>query len=215
LRNPLIIFNGETYKDSMAVILMSGNINPRFTRMAITEEQTLKRKAVITSSEDNILKEVNGAPAFDYIKSVGLVEDGKLVMTQIIPLMVYLDDGADPVARHIYTLTPEGWPVLGGLAPEGCTIGISVLSPSYVVEMVSKMLHSLNEFDFLLIASCMSRNFILGLDSMAEIELIQSRLGENTPFLFVYVAGELCPVHTADGKFNNRFHNLTLISCAL
>ena len=215
LRNPLIIFNGETYKDSMAVILMSGNIRPRFTRMAISEEQTLKRKAIITSSEGNILKEVNGLPAFDYIKSVGLVEDGKLMMTQIIPLMVYLDDGAEPVARHIYALTPEGWPVLGGLAPEGCSIGISVLSPSDVVGMVSKTLESQGEFDFLLIASCISRNFILGMDNMAEIELVQSYLGEGSPFLFAYVAGELCPVQTADGKFINRFHNLTLISCAL
>jgi hypothetical protein len=83
------------------------------------------------------------------------------------------------------------------------------------MDMASKMLASLGEFDFLLIASCITRNFILGWDNMAEIELIQSSLGKKSPFLFVYVAGEFCPVYDADGKSINRFHNTTLISCAL
>ena len=92
LRKPLVLFNGDTYKDSMAVILMFGPVNPRFTCMAIPEEKMLKRKAVITSSQGNILKEINGFPALDFIKSVGLVENGQFVKMQVIPLILDHDD---------------------------------------------------------------------------------------------------------------------------
>jgi hypothetical protein len=214
-RSPLVIFNGEAYKDSMAVILLSGNVKPEFACMAVPENNTLKRKAVVTSSDGNILKEINGSPAIDYIQSIGLVKDNKLVTTQTVSLIVYYDDETEPVARSIFDLTSEGYLILGGVAPEGSVIGIGTLSPSDVVDMLSKMIDSLGVFDFLLVASCISRNFILGWDNMAEIDLIQSRLGEGSPFLFVYVAGEICPTVAADGTFINRFHNLTLVSCAL
>jgi len=215
LRKPLVIFNGQAYEDSMAVVLISGQVNPRFTCMAIPEEKTLKRKAVITSSQGNILKEINGSPAIDYLKSIGLVKDKRLVSTLTIFLVIYHDDGTEPVVRTILALTPEGYPILGGLAPEGCTIGIGTLDPSDVLNMASQTTESLGKYDFVFIASCITRNFILEWNSMAEIKLFQSGLGENAPFLFAYAAGEICPVRGIDDKLVNRFHNLTLVSCAL
>ncbi|MCL2009688.1 MAG: FIST C-terminal domain-containing protein [Synergistaceae bacterium] len=214
-RSPLVIFGGEVYKDSMAVILISGNVNPRFTYMAVPEEKTLRRKAVVTSSQDNIIKEINGNPAVDYLKSVGLIEDDNSISPQVAPIVLYSDDGTDPVVRTLYAMNSEGFPLLGGVAPEGRTIGVGTLDASDVLGMVSKTVASLGEYDFLLVVSCVSRNFILGGDDMAEIDLLKSGLGENAPFMFAYAGGELCPVRAADGALVNQFHNLTLISCAL
>jgi len=194
---------------------MSGAINPRFTRISIPGENALKKKAVVTSVNGDVLKEINGVRAFDYLKSIGLVRDDEEINSQTIPLVIYPNDGAEPIARAVFALTPDGDPLMGGLVPEGSAIGLGVINASDVVDTVSKTIESLDEFSFLLVASCVSRNFILGSDDMAEIDRLQTGLGKNSPFLFVSVGGEICPVRAADGKYVNRFHNYTIVSCAL
>ena len=116
--NPLVLFNGETYSASLGLILISGNVTPRFTFSGISGKRVIQRKT----------DEVRG-------------------------------------------------------------------------------------YDFLLIVSCIARNFVLEWDHIAEIDCIRSRLGA-APFLFIYSFGEFCPVKTENGSLVNRFHNLTLVSCA-
>jgi hypothetical protein len=68
--------------------------------------------------------------------------------------------------------------------------------------------------DGILMFSCAGRNFVLGLDTMAEIGVVQQGLGPGRSYLLAYSGGEFCPVKAQDGKLINRFHNVTLISCS-
>jgi hypothetical protein len=211
--NPLVLFGGETYDRSFATILISGNITPKFTFSGIPEEKVMRRKAVVTKVEDNVLKEINDVPALQYMESLGFVENGKFKGTVTIPLVVDYNDGTPPSLRTIVKPTPEGYLLLTGAIPENCAFGVGVIDSEYILETAEELTREVRDYDFLLIGSCLARNFVLEWDNMAEIACIQSRLG-GTPFLFLYSFGEFCPVKTENGRIINRFHNLTLVSCA-
>ncbi|MDR1731594.1 MAG: FIST C-terminal domain-containing protein [Synergistaceae bacterium] len=214
-RKPLVIYNDQVREDSFAMVLVSGNIKPRFRVSSIPENKIMKRKAIVTASEANILKEVNGIAVIEYMKSLGLVREGKISGTQTIPLIVDCNDGTPPAVYAIYGQTPEGYAVLGGTAPVNSTIGIGTIDADDVLESAERLVETtLNERrDFLLVGSCVVRNFALKWKNRAELDLFRSGLGEN-PFLFAYTGGEICPVRDSDGRLVNRFHNLALTTCA-
>jgi hypothetical protein len=211
--NPLVLFDGEAYDRSFVMVSISGNITPRFTFSGISEEKVMRRKAVVTKVEDNVLKEINDVPALRYMESLGFVENGKFKGTVTIPLVVDYNDGTPPSLRTIFKPTPEGYLLLAGAIPENCAFGVGVIDSEYIVETAEELTREVRDYDFLLIGSCLARSFVLEWDNMAEIACIRSRLG-GTPFLFIYSYGEFCPVKTENGRLMNRFHNLTLVSCA-
>ncbi|MDR1622455.1 MAG: FIST C-terminal domain-containing protein [Synergistaceae bacterium] len=211
--NPLVLFNGETYGKSFAMLLISGNINPRFTFSGISEKRVMQRKGVITSAEDNILKEINDVPAMQYMESLGFVKDGKFKGALTIPLVVDYNNGTPPFLRAILNPTPEGYLLLAGAVPENGILGVGVIDPDYILETAAELTREVRDYDFLLIGSCIARTFVLEWDNLTEMDRIRSRLAA-APFLFIYSYGEFCPVETGDGRLVNRFHNLTLVSCA-
>jgi len=213
-RKPLVIFNGEGRRDSFAAVLVSGNINPKFTLSSIPGNKIMKRRAIVTASKANVLKEVNGIPVLEYMKSLGLERNGQIAGVQTIPLVVDFNDGTPPGVYAIYAQTPEGHVVLGGAVPVNSTIGIGTLDDKDVMETIARFEDAVTEedHDFLMVISCAVRNFALGWDNMAEIDHFRSRLGE-APFLFTYAGGEICPVQGADGGLLNRFHNTALAGC--
>jgi hypothetical protein len=212
-QNPLVLFNGEAYGTSLGMILISGNVTPRFTVSCISEEKIMQRKAVVTKAEGNALKELNDVPVMEYMESLGFVENGKFKGAMTIPLIVDYNDGTPPFLRTIANATSEGHLLLAGAIAENSTFGVGVIDSDYIRETAMELTREVRDYDFLLIASCVARNFVLEWDNLAEIDCIRRGL-DAAPFLFVYSCGEFCPVKTDDGRFVNRFHNLTLVSCA-
>jgi hypothetical protein len=217
IRSPMVLFNGRGYADSCAIVLMSGNINPRFKMTQLSERKVLKRKAIVTASKGNCLKEINGAPAVEYVKSLGLMDDGKIVGAESIPLVIDYNDGTPWGMRALNSVTPEGFLILGGEARMNCSIGIGADDRDGVMGSASEVADAMAEcdYDFLFVVSCVTRNFYLGFDTTDEMDLFRSKLGERAPFLFLYGGGEICPVWARNRDFFNRYHNLTLVCCAL
>jgi hypothetical protein len=216
LRNPLVIYNGEAYKDRVAVVLLSGDIRPTFSLTSLSEKKVLHRRAIITSSEGNVLKGVNGLPVMEYMKSLGLVRDGHIDGTTTMPLIIDLNDGAPPLVRVILSQTADGHVIMGGRAPENSTLGVGAIDVEDVLGTVEDLVSGsrVRGADFVMIISCATRNFVLGLDNMAEIRRLQASIDVNVPYLFFYSGGEICPILSGEGKMVNRFHNVTMISCA-
>ncbi|MDR3280452.1 MAG: FIST C-terminal domain-containing protein [Synergistaceae bacterium] len=214
-RKPLVIYNGEAYADSLAIVLVSGNVSPKFTLSAISTNKTIKMRAIVTASEGNILKKINDELSVSFIRSLGLFKDDNTMALRATPIVLHFDDGAPPALRVIGGVTPEGYLFLGGTAPVGCAITIGAVGYDDIMETASIATADVtrNRSDFLLVISCMTRNFVMGLDNMDEINHFRATLGGDIPFLFMYTAGELCPVE-AKGAFINRYHNLTLVTCA-
>jgi hypothetical protein len=217
-RDPRVICNGQTYNDRVAIIVMGGNINPTFNISMLTSDKMLERKAIVTNVEGPILKEVNGRPSIEYFESIGVARNGQIDNAHIIfPITIDCNDGAPPITRSILKQLPNGDVVLGGSAPLNSTLGVGGIDSEDVLDSAGKIVRQCThgEGSFAFFVSCIVRNFVLGLDDMAEIERVQSVAGGGIPWLFVYSGGEICPVRSSDGQLINRFHNMTLVSCVI
>lgn len=212
-----IIYNGQEYADCMALLLFSGNVNPEFMITAVSPEKMMKQKAIVTEAEGNIIKTINDMPALEYIQSLGIATNIWADGAPSVPLMIDTRDGSEPVARNILTTTPQGGIVCWGVVPQGATLGIGRTDSEEIIATTRQMaqtLHDKENKQILFFFSCLVRNMVLGLAETEEAKQVQAVAGADTPFLFMYVAGEFCPVRGSDG-WSNKFHNSTIIACAL
>ncbi|MDR1142839.1 MAG: FIST C-terminal domain-containing protein [Spirochaetaceae bacterium] len=209
-------FNGVEYKDRLALIAFRGNLHPRFFCSTIPEERMIHQRAFITDSYKNRIRKINGIPAMQYLESIGLSEDGKLLGIATFPLVVYTGDGS----RLIRTIfRNEGEELLcSGSMPVHTSLGISFCDKEFVIESAKKTaqeyIASGEEGSLALIISCAARRWTLGSDAYAEIRAINSGF-ENLPYHFAYSAGEFCPMVNPVGKMVNGFLNYSLSVCII
>ena len=211
-----VLYNGESFAGSMAMLLLSGPITPQFFIVSIPDGKRQKQEALITSSEGCIVHEVNGMPIVEYLQTIGLCKATDLDVVKIVPFIVDFNDGTTPVARGIYRFTPEGSAVCGGHMPLNATLAIGSLESEDVVSSTRKMIETVladKNITSLLAFSCLCRGWALGVDALAELNAV-GKAAKDVPHLMLYSGGELCPVYDEQGKTCNRFHNYTCILCA-
>lgn len=210
------IYNGETYTDCLALVVVGGNIHPEFIVESISEDRYLKQKAIITASEANLLMEVNGVPVVKYMETLGLTKDGKIEGPSTIPFLVDFNDGTKPVTRAIFAETPEGYAVCGGVMPVNSTLSISAIDYDEVIRTTTKITEEIlnrKSLNGVLMFSCVGRNYALGIKTCDEMHLAEEKLGGALPYQLAYSGGEVCPLYDNDGILKNRFHNDTIIAC--
>jgi hypothetical protein len=214
-----IILGGETWTDRYVFILCYGKLEPRFFIGGISEEKAFREKGVVTASQGNLLKEVNGGSVGDYLTSLGLSRDaqGNLVGINAYPFILDFNDGTQPIIRVMFAVTPDGSAVCGGKMPVGATLMVGTIDGEEVLHSSEEILTtalSAAGGKAMLIFSCIGRYFAQGFNTTAEMDKAREILGEN-PFSLVYSGGELCPVYGKDGSLTNRSHNDTMVICIL
>ncbi|MDR2892268.1 MAG: FIST C-terminal domain-containing protein [Deltaproteobacteria bacterium] len=211
------ICNGTYYKDRLIMVLLNGPLAPKFFHIAIEMKGQLAQKAVITDSAGNVLKTVNDMPVLKYLESLGLNSGGTIEGSVTIPFFLDYNDGGKPVCRGLFLVTEEGWVACGGDVPTGVRISPASLDDADIMQTADKaiddILAAANSNKALLIVSCNSRSLSLGTDFLAEMELVQERLGKVLPYHMLYSGGEICPVQLEDGGTKNRFHNFSFTAC--
>lgn len=211
------IYNGQTSREAMALLMIHGDIHPRFFVTAIAEEKIQKERALITASDGYLLREVNDMPVLAYMQTLGLVRDDGLEGMRALPFVIDYGDGGQPVARAILRITEEGHAVCCGFMPEGARLGIGSIDHAEILTSAEDVVcKALAEPDahVMLAFTCLVRNYTLGGDTMAELDRVQAcAQGRGVSFLASYSGGEACPVKTAEGKLVNRFHNFTFTAC--
>jgi hypothetical protein len=211
------IYNGQATPDTLALVLLKGNVRPKFYVNTIPDENIQKLTGIITESDGCLVKRVNNMPFLDYLATTGLSKQGVIDSPSSFPIMINYNDNTKPACRALYMLTPEGYALLGGEAPVGAGVSIATMDYAGVLETaesaVKKAVAS-GVISGLLIYPCLSRNFILEANTDDEMKKIIETLGEHYPHQICYSGGEICPVSTGDGKLLNRIHNFTLVICA-
>ena len=216
--NSFVIYKGEHYKDRMSFILMSGNVNPIFVVTSASEQNLRKQQAVITSSEGNLLKEINNTPANSYFESIGLISGKGVEGMSSVPFVVDYGDGTQPIARAIYGLNEDGSAVCGGIMPEGSTLFIGRMDVDDILLTAEQSIKSLlaeKGINGIIMFPCLGRNMVLATDPLAEVNTVKKFIGDSVPWHLAYSGGECCPVYNKDGLYINRFHNFTFIGCAI
>jgi hypothetical protein len=215
------ILGSGAFRDRYVFVLLYGKVETEFFIGGISSEKAFREKGVVTSSQGNLLKGVNGVSVADYLISLGLEKDKNGVLKGInsFPFILNYNDGTPPVIRVMFAITPDGSAVCGGKIPEGASLTVGIINAEEVLTTTSLLLRTVREKAWkegksLLIFSCVGRYFAQGFNTTAEMDKIREILGD-IPFHLCYSGTELCPTTGKDGKMANRSHNDTIVICVL
>ncbi|MDR1899025.1 MAG: FIST C-terminal domain-containing protein [Treponema sp.] len=209
-------YNGEAYPASLVMTALTGGADPVFLSVSVTDENILKQKAVVTSTNRNVLQTVNNMSAIKYLESIGLAKDGDVRGLVSMPFIIYLEDGSILI-RACIDSTEEGGAILCGAVPVNATLALAAMGFEDVVSSTGDKLREAFEAAKgrgIMMYSCAGRHWSLGMQSMAEHEKAKECLGD-TPYHFVYSGGEIFPSRLGDGRVVNHLQNDSLIICIL
>ncbi len=214
-------FGKERYRDRMIYALVYGNCEPEFETVSVSFEAKLPFLGEITSSTGNVLHSINDMSLPVYFESVGLAAGGKIMGgINAVPFLINFsgDDDKKQVARALFSILPDGSCVCGGEMPVGCGITLGISDKSEVTSTANTMLDQIIEKypgRPVLIYSCMGRRLSLGGDALLELNYAVKKIPSSNVFMMAYAGGEICPTSYKDGTATNRFHNFTIVACAL
>ena len=211
------ICDGKPLRAGLAMMFVSGPVNPKFIAASLPERNISNNRAIITDSDRAILHKINDIPVLEYLANAGLVINKENITT--IPLMLYYDEGKEPVALGFYTMFDDGSVLTGGIMPVGTSLSIGNINPQGIFESaeegIAKILE-LKDRQVTLLLPCVTRYIMLAPNQESEIVLIHEKLGASgKPFMMGYSGGEICPMLGADGKYHNHFHNYSFSACVL
>jgi len=224
--NSYVLYDGEALPDAVALAGFYGDVDPCFFTIDVGEESVLRTDATITAADKNVVLEINGIPAADYIESIDLATEGNLDHLVSTPFVLECKNGARLV-RACFSDDGGKGAVLGGDAPVGARLGFAVTEPGDIVKTASlAMAHAKDYLIGLrergaarpgaaLMYSCAGRSWSLGVEDMAEHEEIAASLPDDFPFFMAYSGGELYPQKSEDGPVINTMQNHSLVICIL
>lgn len=211
-----VVFNDKVERDMYAVIVASGDINPKFLYASFSPEFIFSHTATITKTNGNLLQEIDDAPVIQYLERIGLAKNGKVTdILHSIPFILDYDGEGVPVSRVLLSWNEDECGICGGLMPEGTKFNLGMWDVSDVLGTTTKTVETLlqdQDANTLILHSCLARGYALGTEFLLETEKISELIADKTPYIFSYSGGEICPV--SDDSDANRFHNNTIIACA-
>ena len=214
--------------DRMALLLLAGNVQPIFQTANLAGKKALEKK-LVTKAHDNIICEIDGKPAFDYIREFPFIDDQTAVLFnyQFFVEMQSdaLNDGV-PVSRALNTYDKEtGEVTCFANVPENSYIGllycngndVATTSEAGIKEFMGKLNAAEDGYEYstVLIATCSLRNMFLADMRETEGNLVRELIPENLTVSGLYAFGEIAPTSVRDDKAVNRFHNATFTMCAI
>jgi hypothetical protein len=208
--------NGEIDSKGLAMILVHGKIDPEFIVISMPPENIRKSRGRITDSDGCYLKAIDGIPVIKYLENIGISIHKEVSVA--LPLMVYHEGSAEPVALGVYAINDDGSLKCGGEMPVGAMITVgditvegTLASTAECIERIKKT----NKRGGALFLPCITRYIMLTPIHDREMSLVMEKMenGRLMPFSMAYSGGEICPVKDRIGVLQNRFHNFTLIAC--
>jgi hypothetical protein len=217
IRTPKTIYGGTAYSDRMSILLLSGNLKPRFFIDSVWKHDIHSQKALVSSAEGNRMITVNNMPAAVYMEKMGIISKEKMDMLFVFPIAIDQGRGVPPKLCIIYTVNEDGSLTCSANIPAGCTLNIGSPGSGEVLTTAKNITDAVKneEGRALFIFSCFSRSVIQA-DPHDEMELIRGELNNSLlPYLLIYSGGEICPVYDKNGAALNQYHSYTIISCLL
>ena len=222
-----VYLNGISGGDRLAILLISGNIKPVFQTANLAGKHALEKR-LVTKARDNVICEIEGKPAFEYIKEFPFIGDHTTALFNYQFFVEMQNDAYNdgiPVSRALNTYNKEtGEVTCFANVPENSYIGLLYCDGNDVAttcetgtrELVEKIKtnESGYEYSTVLIATCSLRNMFLADMRETEGKLISELLPSGLAVSGLYAFGEIAPTSVCGSKAVNRFHNATFTLCA-
>jgi hypothetical protein len=211
-----VFCDGEQYADELAMIAIGGEVAPRFCLTRMSDENMLTASAVITESQGNVIRGINGITAVSYLESVGLAMEGELDGITAMPMSILMDDGSR-IIRMPYKVTDEGAVICFTSVPQGAKINFCRGDADYVIQSAEKIMSEIASMEpnAVMIFSCVARKWALGARMNAEPHTLLRTLSGSVPFNMACSGGEICPIPRGDGVQVNKIHHFSLVACLL
>ncbi|MCL1849055.1 MAG: FIST C-terminal domain-containing protein, partial [Clostridiales bacterium] len=222
-----VYLDGESGGDRLALVLISGNVQPIFKTANLAGEKALEKR-LVTKAHDNIICEIEGEPAYEYIKVFPFINDETTVLFNYQFFVEVPDDAYNdgiPVSRALSSFDKEtGEVTCFANVPENSYIGLLYCTGNDVAATsetgIKEFLAQLNAqssgytYSTALIATCSLRNMFLADMKATEGDLVKDLFPADISVSGLYAFGEIAPTSIIDNKAVNRFHNATFTVCA-
>ena len=222
-----VFCNGNVKQSGQVMVLVAGNIEPKFVYANSVENRASFFYEVTESRSNQVIRLGNGT-FMDALKR----EDMQVSKTDVLGdyilspfvLTIHQPNGDSvEVARNLSVLNQEtGAGCFLGAVPEGSTLSIGIINRSDVQKSVNlsfdKILNEIREHGYktLLCTSCCARFLALASNINAEVEAYTGRVPEGVSLAGLYSYGEYCPVRgNKTGELYNMFHNFTFTILAI
>ncbi|MCL2634332.1 MAG: FIST C-terminal domain-containing protein [Oscillospiraceae bacterium] len=215
----LALCNGDSFIDRVAMVLISGEINPEFFVVSLTDEAiVMPNVGEITKCERNLLVSVNDIVADEFFNKIGFImgDSSNAGLLSSTFILNYERNNNDLVSRTPFMVTDTGAVVTGGYLFEGASLSVAVSTPDVVAQTAKTLAEKIkgaNNAKTALLYSCIGRRISLMSDSMKELEVVKEIVPAEINYTIGYASGEICPMAVTDEKAFNHEHNQTLIAC--
>jgi hypothetical protein len=219
LRSPMTIFNGEHSPDRVPLVLLRGNVQPKFFSCSLPGEVRFSQHVKITKAKGNRIVEIDNRPAVEFVEKLGLIHQGVAEVLYAFPIVVDYHDGTEPRIFTVSKIDTDGSLVSEQDIPVGGTVNIGTIGGDLVIESTHHLLDQIMETppqNGLILVSCISRILTLR-DSLEEIDVVQRRFRDlSMPYVLFSSGGEVCPLYRSpQDKPMNAFHQYTIIACII
>ena len=222
-----VYLDGDAGGDKMAILLISGNIKPIFQTANLAGKKALEKR-LVTKAHDNIICEIDGNSAYEYIKEFPFIDDETTVLFNYQFFVEMPNDAHNdgiPVSRALNTYDKESGEVTCfANVPEGSHIGllyctgndVAVTSEAGINDLLEKLDSADSDYEYstVLIATCSLRNMFLADMKATEGDLINRLIPSDLTVSGLYAFGEIAPTSVQNDLAVNRFHNATFTVCA-
>ena len=222
-----VYLEGDSGGDRLAILLLSGNIQPIFQTANLAGKQSIEKR-LVTKAHDNVICEIENSPAYDYIKEFPFINDETTVLFNyqfFVEMPGDANNDGIPVSRALNTFDKETGEVtcfanvplnsyIGLLYCEGKDVAAT--SEAGIKEFMEKIKTAGGGYEYstVLIATCSLRNMFLADMREKEGDLVKELIPSNLTVSGLYAFGEIAPTSVRDDKAVNRFHNATFTMCA-
>ena len=222
-----VYLDGEAGGDRLAILLLSGNVRPMFQTAHLAGKQALEKR-LVTKAYDNVICEIEGKPAYDYIKGFPFIDSETKTLFNYQFFVEMSSDAFNdgiPVSRALNSYNKEtGEITCFANVPENSYIGllycdgndVAHTSEMGIKEFMDKLKKESGDYEYstVLIATCSLRNMFLADMKETEGNLVKELFPSSLTVSGMYAFGEIAPTSIQDNKAVNRFHNATFTLCA-
>ena len=218
-----IFFNETESSDGIVMLLVSGNVKPKYVSINSIENRAMFSYE-ITESKGNRVFKLGEYSFIDILGKENITTDKSDVLGDFLlsPFVVSkkMPNGEDvESARNLSGLNHEdGSGLFLGAMPEGSMLGVGIINREDVQKSVktalSKTLDDLDESEYtystFFCNTCAARFLALASNTDAEANVCLEAFPKGKAFFGLYAYGEFCPVKGSSGKEEyNMFHNFT------